>query len=48
MFSESTTRIWVGIGSSPPRSSNIFSKIGTMKISMPITATIAMMSTTTG
>jgi hypothetical protein len=48
MFFDRTTRNWVGSGSSPPRSANIFSKIGTMNSSMPMTATIAMMSTTTG
>ncbi len=45
---DSSTRNWVGNGSSPPRSANIFSKMGTMKISMPATETPAMMSTITG
>ena len=38
----------VGRGSSPPRPANIFSNTGTMKVSMPITATTAMMSTMIG
>ena len=48
MALEMTTRICVGSGSSEPRSSNIFWKIGTMNSSMPNTARIAMISTTTG
>ena len=42
------TSIWVGAGSSPPRSSNIFAKIGTMNSSMPMTARMAITKTTTG
>ena len=48
MLWESPTRIWVGSGSSPPIEVNIFSKIGTMKAIMPITASTAIASTTIG
>ena len=45
---DSATRTRVGAGSWPPRSVNIDSKIGTMKISMPMHMRIAMQNTTTG
>ena len=46
--SDSMTSTFVGAGRSPPRSVNIFSKIGTMKISIPMHIRIAMQKTTTG
>ncbi len=48
MLCEIVTRICVGSGSSPPSAANMFSKIGTMKVTMPSTATIAMISTMIG
>ncbi len=46
--SDRKTRTLVGAGSSPPRESNIAANVGTMNSSMPTTARIAMMNTTTG
>ena len=46
--SDRTTSTWVGSGSSPPRPSNIASKTGTMKTSMPTRMRMAWMKTTTG
>ena len=48
MDRESLTSTCVGSGSPPPRPANMASKIGTMKMSMIITATTAMISTITG
>ena len=48
MFCEIVTSICVGAGSELPRPSNIVLKIGTMKVSMMITATSDRMSTITG
>lgn len=45
---EAATSTSVGNGSCPPSPSNIFWKIGTMKISMIITARSDITSTTTG
>ena len=45
---EMVTSTWVGSGSVPPRSANMFSKIGTMNSSMPTHISAAMISTTTG
>ena len=42
------TMIWVGSGNSPPSYLNIFSKIGTMKISTPAIISPAKTSTMTG
>ena len=43
-----TTSTIVGAGSSPPKPLNIFSNTGTMKVSMPITATTAIIKTIVG
>ncbi len=48
MFSESTTRICVGIGNSLPISANMFSNTGTTKVSIAIIPMSWRMSTTTG
>ena len=48
MFFDSTTRNCVGSGSSLPKSWNIFSNTGTMKMSIATTEIIDITSTTTG
>ena len=45
---ESQSTIWVGSGSSPPKSVNILAKVGMMKISMKAVAPRATVSTTPG
>ncbi len=48
MFCDRFTRICVGTGRELPRPSNIVLKIGTMKVSMMMTATTESSSTITG
>ena len=47
-MSESTSTIFVGSGSSPPKSMNIFANVGMMKMSMNAVAPSATVSTTAG